>query len=148
MAPADGVAAGVYLAGNQYIGSYCHFSDYSGVQADGNFTRATDITILGTLAEPASGIGARNSRATLSATATVPTSSFFLNFSDALLFDPLQVPIQRVVATLEMDTLAQAPVAVVARTPQGAIVRVDAAAPVTGTVTVTVDQSRRSSAGA
>jgi hypothetical protein len=77
----------------------------------------------------------------------VPTSSFLLNFSHALLFDPLSVPIQSVVATLSLDSLAQAPVAVVARTPEGALVRVDTAAPVTGTVTVTVDQSRRSSPG-
>ena len=77
----------------------------------------------------------------------MPTSSFLLNFSHALLFDPLSVPIQSVGATLSLDSLAQAPVAVVARTPEGALVRVDAAAPVTGTVTVTVDQSRRSSPG-
>ena len=138
----------MYLAGNEFTASYCHFTGYSGVQADGNFSRVTDVTIQGTLTEPASGIGARNTRATLSATALVPTSSFLLNFSNALLFDPLAVPIQSVVATLSLDSLAQAPVAVVARTPEGALVRVDTAAPVTGTVTVTVDQSRRSSAGA
>ena len=143
VAPADGVVDGLYLAGNQFVGSYCHFAGYSGVQADGVFRSVTGVTILGTMPEP--GIHALNTRATLSATAVAPTASFFLNFSGLLLFDPADIPIQTVVATITLDTLAQAPCALVSRTPVGALVQVDAAAPVTGTVTVTVDQSRQRS---
>ncbi len=139
VAPPDGVAAGLYFAGNQFIGDYCHFSGYSAFQADGAFTAVRDLSIVGTMAQP--GIQARNSRATQSLTASTPTSTFLFNLTDLLLFDAASIPLRAISASLVTDTDTQQPVALVARSPQGGIVRVDAAAPVTGTVTVTVDQS-------
>ena len=94
---------------------------------------------MGTIAEP--GIQTRNSRATLSVTASTPTATFLFNFTDLLLFDAASIPLRTITASLVTDTDAQQPVALVARSPQGGMVTVDAAAPVTGTVTVTVDQS-------
>jgi hypothetical protein len=141
VAPADGVASGVYIAGNEFVGAYCHFDGYGAVQADGNFTSATDVSVVGTLAD--SGIFVRGPTATLTQYASAPTSSFLFNFTDKLLFDTASVPIATITASLVLDAPAQAPVAVVARKAEGALVRVDVAAPVTGALTVVVDQSRR-----
>ena len=141
VAPADGVADGIYIAGNQFIGAYCHFSGYGAVQADGNFTSVADVSVVGTLAD--SGIIVRGPTATLTQYASSPTSSFLFNFTDRLLFDTTGAPIFTVSTSLVLDTPGQAPVPFVARKADGALVRVDVAEPITGAVTVVVDQSRR-----
>jgi hypothetical protein len=141
VAPPDGVADGVYIAANQYIGAYCHFGGYSAVQADGDFSSVTDVSVVGTLAE--SGINVRGPTATLTQFASSPTSSFLFNFSNALLFDAAGVPITSITTSLVLDTPGQAPVPIVARKAEGALVRVDVAEAITGAVTVVVDQSKR-----
>jgi hypothetical protein len=141
VAPADGVADGVYIAGNQLVGAYCHFSGYPAVQADGNFSSVADVSVVGTLAD--SGILVRGPTATLTQYASSPTSSFLFNFTERLLFDTAGASIVTIEVSLVLDTPGQAPVPFVARKADGALVRVDVAAPVTGAVTVVVDQSRR-----
>jgi len=141
VAPATGALDGVYIAGNQFIGAYCNFRWYGAVQADGNFTSVIDATVEGTLAEP--DIEVRGPRAVRTQLAAAPASSWTFNFTNALLFDTAAVPIQTIVVSLVLDDAAQAPVAVVAHKAVGAIVRVEAAAAVAGSVTVTVDQSQR-----
>ena len=111
------------------------------VQADGDFSSVTDVSVVGTLAE--SGINVRGPTATLTQFASSPTSSFLFNFSNALLFDAAGVPITSITTSLVLDTPGQAPVPIVARKAEGALVRVDVAEAITGAVTVVVDQSKR-----
>ena len=140
-APADGVVDGVYIAANEFIGEYCHFGGYGAVESSGAFASVSDVTVAGTLAEP--GIFVRGPQATLTAHATAPTASFEFNFTNRLLFDTAAVPIQSISASVVLDAPGQAPVAVAARRAVGAVVRVDVAEPITGSVTVVVDQSER-----
>jgi hypothetical protein len=141
VAPADGALDGVFISGNQFIGDYCNFRGYGAVEADGVFTSVLDATVEGTLAE--ADIAVRGPRAMLTQRAAAPASSWVFNFTDLLLFDAAAVPIQAITGALVVDDAAQAPVAVVAHKAEGGIVRVEAAAAVAGSVTVSVDQSRR-----
>jgi len=139
VAPPNGVADGLYLTGNEFVGSYCHFTNYSAVEADGAFTRALDVSVAGTLAE--SVVGVRSTTATLVAASATPATLFSADFSRALLFDPAKVPIRTVHFSLTAD--GGGVVAAVARPPQGGVVTVETAAPVVGSVVITVDQSER-----
>ena len=140
LAPPSGAATGVYIAANVYVASYCGFHNYSTVEADGAFTSATDVTVVGGLAEPQ--VRTRSTSATLTVASAAPTTRFTADFSGALLFDPLRVPIAAVAFSL---TLAEGypPVAAVARKAVGGVVTVETAAPVVGSVLITVDQSAR-----
>lgn len=140
VAPADGAASNVYIADNVLISSYCHFSGYSAVQADGVFSSAEEVTVVGTLAEAQ--IGVRSTAATAVVASATPTQRFTANFTDSLLFDVRDVPIRSVSYSVQLDD-GVALVAHASRPPVGGVVTVELAAPVTGSVTVTVDQSRR-----
>lgn len=140
-APSDGVVQGLYFAGNEFVP--CSFSGYSSVEANGTFTSVSDVTITGTMAQN-SQLGVKNTVVTRTVAAVdTPVSSFYANFTGALLFDTSHVPIQTVTVSLLLDPPTQQPVAVVARAPQGGVVRIDVGGSVTGSVTVTVDQSKR-----
>ena len=141
-APADGVVDGVYIAGNEFIGSYCHFSGYGAVETNGTFTSVSDVTVVGTLAEAE--IAVRGPQATLTQhAAATPAKSFIFDFTDKLLFNVTEAPILSISASLVLDVPGQAPVAVAARRAVGGVVTVDLAEAVLGSVTVVVDQSHR-----
>ena len=135
-----GRAVNIYIADNQFISDYCGFKDYDAVQADGHFTGAADVTVVGTLAQPQ--IGVRSTTATAVVTATTPTALFTANFTSALLFSPALVPIQSITYSVTLAD-GQAIVAHAARPANGGIVTVELATPVKGSVSITVDQSTR-----
>lgn len=98
------------------------------------------MTVVGTLAEPV--IKVRGTQATLTAYASTPTTSFDFNFTDKLLFDTAVVSIKTISTSVVLD-MPQAPVAYATRRAEGAVVHVDVAEAITGSVTVVVDQSLR-----
>lgn len=120
--------------------SYCHFSWYHTVQADGAFTSAQDVTVVGTLAEPM--ISVRSTTATRVVTAVTPTTLFTANFTEALIFDPNVVAIESVTFSLTVADGGSV-VAAVARPPSGGTVTVETASAVAGTMVISVDQSKR-----
>jgi len=83
----------------------------------------------------------RSTTATLVAASATPTTLFSADFSKALLFDPALVPIRTVHFSLTAD--GGGVVAAVARPPAGGVVTVETAAPVVGSVVISVDQSER-----
>jgi hypothetical protein len=140
-APSSGVVQGLYFSGNEYVP--CQFNGYSSVETNGTFSSVSDVTITGTMAQ-STAVGVKNTVVTRTVAAVdTPVTSFFANFSGALLFETATVPIQTVTVSLLLDPPSQAPVAVVARAPQGDVVQIDVGGSVTGRVTVTVDQSKR-----
>ena len=110
------------------------------MQADGQFTGAADVTVVGTMAEPQ--IGVRGTVATAVVSAAAPTTTFTANFTSKLLFDVALVPIRSVSYSVTLDS-GVALAAHAARPPVGGVVTVELAAPVTGSVVITVDQSSR-----
>ena len=139
VAPPSGVADGISISANEFIGGYCHFSNYSAVEVDGAFSCALDVSVSGTLAEP--GVRVRSPTATAVVASVTPTTLFTADFTAALLFDPAAVPITTVRVSLTAD--GGGVVAAVARPPVGGVVTVETAAPVVGSVVISVDQSAR-----
>jgi len=141
VAPPSGVAHGVYLANNEYVGAYCHMGAPT-VEAQGAFTSVSDVSVSGALADEQYRV--RGTTATLVVSSgPTPTTSFTANFTDALLFDTAVVPIRSVTYSLTLDN-GTALAAHAARPAKGAVVTIDVAGRVTGSVTITVDQSVRS----
>ena len=139
IAPSSGNADNVFISNNQYIADYCGFSGYSGVQAVGDFTSVRDVTVTGTLAQPM--IGVLSTSATLVITSSVPTTKFVANFSGALLFDVAAVPIHGVQYSVAWDAPLFARHS--SRASVGGVVEIDTDAPVTGSVTISVEQGLR-----
>lgn len=137
VAPTSGLASDIFISNNQYIADYCGFHGYAGVQAVGQFKSVQDVTVTGTLAQPM--IAVASTSATLSVRSTTPTTTFTANFSDALLFNADDVPIQCVQYSVEWDAPLFARHS--ARAAVGGVVTVETDAPVTGKVTITVDQA-------
>jgi len=145
VAPPSGEAHGVYLANNEFVGGYCNMGNPT-VEAQGAFTSVSDVSVSGALFDEK--YRGRSTTATLVvASGPTPTTSFAANFTDLLLFDAAAAPIASVTYSLTLDS-GVALVAHAARPAQGAVVTIDVAAPVTGSVTISVDQSKRSGSGA
>ena len=145
VAPPSGVAHGVFLANNEFVGGYCNMGAAT-VEAQGTFTSVSDVSVSGALADELYRV--RGTTATLVvASGPTPTSTFSANFSSLLLFDTAAAPILSVAYSLTLDS-GVALVAHAARPAQGAVVVIEVASTVTGSVTVTVDQSARSGSGA
>lgn len=140
VAPASGAAHGVFLSNNEFIGGYCKMGNPA-VEAQGSFSSASDVTILGTLADEL--YQARSTSATLIAKSVTPTTTFSADFSKLLLFDPAAVPIASVSYSLTLDASVRGVTAHAARPPVGGIVTIETADAVTGSVSITVDQSTR-----
>eukprot|EP01052_Picozoa_sp_SAG31_P038078 SAG31_NODE_5019_length_2799_cov_2.490000_3_plen_106_part_00 len=96
--------------------------------------------MVGTLAQP--GIGTRSTVATLGVTSTTPTTNFTANFSALLLFDVSVVPIQSVTYSLTLERECSLATHA-ARPAEGPMVTIELSSPGTGTVWITVDQSKR-----
>ena len=141
VAPASGRAERLFIQDNQLINDYClQFSNYDVVETKGHFTYAGDVTVAGSLAEAT--IGVKSTIATATVSSAVPTANFTIDFSSMLLFDVLSVPIVNVWYSLTVDGV-QLPPAHAARPAVGGEVTIAVADKVTGSVTITVDQSHR-----
>ena len=145
LAPPSGIAHGIYIANNEFVGAYCKMGAPA-VEAQGVFSAASDVTVVGTLADAM--YQTRSTAATMVvASGPTPTTTFAANFTGRLLFDTRDVPIASVTYSVVLDS-GVALVAHAARPPQGAVVTVEVATPVTGSVTISVDQSTRDGPGA
>ena len=143
-AGAAGSAAGVYAVGNQFHNSYCaHTGDQSIVTdvSERPFTGVTDVTIAGNMvsAPTITNVGVRVTR---TVSPDHPTNQFTVDFTGVLLFDVSDVPIRTIEYSLTVHGQPLVPHA--ARPAKGAVVTIETTQPVSGTVTVTVDQSLRS----
>jgi len=107
----------------------------------GSFGQITDFTVVGTTAQD--GFTIRSPSVTKVVTINNPTTSWTVDFSDALAFDTSIAPIVSVQYsfTLPSGTFTQH-----AARPSGnsAVVTVETSTPVSGTLTITVDQSYHS----
>ena len=137
VAPASGVAQGVYIANTQLIG--CSFPKYNVVETRGTFTSVLDVTVRDTLAQP--GFTAKGTTATIVAESKDLVVSFTADFTDMLLFNVSTVPIQTITYSPIID--GETYVAHAARAPVGGVVTIETYAPITGKMVITVDQSTR-----
>jgi hypothetical protein len=101
----------------------------------------TDVTVQGILAEP--GVGVTSTVMTTTVSSATPTKKFTANFTSLLLFDVSRVPIQTVTYALVLADGATPVPAHAVRPIEGGIVTVETSSPVAGSVTITVDQSKR-----
>lgn len=147
---AEGVNApvsGVTITANQFSGTCGHDSgNYSQVVLDlsnGTFTAPVDVTVRDNIG--AGGWQWVGSRVSQTITTAVPTTTFVANFSQQLLFPTATAPIRSIEYSL---TVAGSGFATAVARPAGssAVVTVDTDAAVTGSVTITVDQSVRNGA--
>jgi hypothetical protein len=135
-------ADGILIDGAQFIVSYCHFSGFNAVEAVGLWGgQITDVTVQGILAEP--GVGVTSTVMTTTVSSATPTKKFTANFTSLLLFDVSRVPIQTVTYALVLADGATPVPAHAVRPIEGGIVTVETSSPVAGSVTITVDQSKR-----
>ncbi len=104
----------------------------------GTYTEVRDFTVVGTVAE--AGFAIRGPAATRVVTSSTPTTTYTVDFSDALAFDAAVAPIQSVTYSVTLPTGTPV-VAHAARPPVGAVVTVELASAAAATVTITVDQS-------
>ena len=137
LAPPSGVAHGVYLANNEFVGDYCGMGNPA-VEAQGVFTSVSDVTVAGTLVDDRYSV--RGPAATLVVRSATPTTTFTANFSGRLLFDTARVPIASVSYSLTIES-GSALAAHAARPAEGDVVVIEVESPVVGSVTVTVDQN-------
>ena len=109
------------------------------------FTSVTDVTVTGNAVGGQAGMVPTSTVATKTITSTTPMTSWVVDFKYMLVFDTAQVPIRSIVHSF---MLGQAQFAMSsARDPgNGTVVVVETSAPVTGSLTITVDQSQRTSA--
>lgn len=135
---------GLYVSGNQWM-NYGG-SAYDTVVVDGSYGgtigSVRDATIVGSMVPQGTPIHVKSTVATQSVTLSSPSTQWSFNFTGALAFDTSVAPIQRVSYSVMLDGDAFA--RHTARKPLGGVVVVETDVPVTGTMTVTVDQSIRS----
>jgi hypothetical protein len=144
-AAAKGTAHGFYASGNAFNNDYCPSTGTQTVVANETaaaFTAVRDVTVAGSMlfgsVTPA---GVTASQTLTSAT---PLTSWEFDFTDALVFNPANIPIASVSYSVTLDA-GQPLVSHAARKhPSNAKVVVETSQAVTGSVTVTVDQSTRS----
>jgi hypothetical protein len=108
--------------------------------SNGSYSNVADFTVTGTVAE--AGFQIRSPTATRVVTSAQPTTSFTIDFSDVLAFDTATAPIQSVQYSITLPSGVFARHA--ARPANGASVTVETDTPVTGSVSITVDQSKHS----
>lgn len=141
-------ANGVYIAGNEfqyYGGSGSNVLDTVYVNASGSnaFVSVNDFTVEGSLLSSPY-LNFRGPAVTKTLVQSQPTSNWTVDFTDSLLFDPTTVPITGIQYSFTLDG-ASPLVAHAARSPAGALVTVETSQPVAGSLTISVDQSARSS---
>lgn len=147
--PGGGAVDGLWVTGPSFNNGYCPRSGNAtvvvgappGGAGGGRFTSVRDASVTGALFEGP--LVPRGVAVTRTLVATAPTAAWVVDFTDALVFPPADVPIASVTYALTLDD-GQPLVAHAARRPVGGVVTIETAAPVTGAVTITVDQSARS----
>jgi hypothetical protein len=143
-AATKGTAHGFYGAGNSFNNDYCPSTGTQSVVADESaaaFTAVCDVTTTGTLTFGTVVPTAVTASQTL--TSATPLTSWEFDFTDALVFNPANIPLASVSYSLTLDA-GQPLVSHAARKPVGGKVKIETSQAVTGSVTVTVDQSTRS----
>jgi len=139
-------ATGVYFAGNEFQDSRSTGFDTVFVNrtiAADAFTDVMDVSIEGSMVQEGTSFQTKTTRATKAVVVSSASKSIAVDFSDVLLFLPTEAPIRSVQYSLALDGSQFATSA--ARLPGTAshVLTIDTDTAITGTVTVTVDQSMR-----
>lgn len=128
-------AQGLYIAGNEFVSVP---QDVEVDESTAAITGVQDVYITGSLGANAM----RGVTMTLSATSATPTTTFTVDFSQALAFNVSRAPIQRVAASFVAASLpAPGAVPALASYIAGSSVTVVTSQPVVGTVFITAGQS-------
>lgn len=145
---ANALVRSTVIAANQFSGT-CNKPAWPTVRVDesnATFSAPVDVTVRDSMADGTWLVTA--TALTRSLTLTVPTTNWTIDFTAALLFNASRAPIRTIQHWFTLDegqfalSSARSPPA---NGPNAAVVTVQTDRPVTGTLTVTVDQSQRSS---